>query len=294
MNTKPQILIVDDDEINLEIIQEYLDEKPYQVITASNGEEAWNAIENNELDLILLDRMMPDVDGLEILKKIKKKEKFKTIPVIMQTARSSEQDILEGLQAGAHYYLTKPFEQDMLLSVVHTALSDHKHHQSLQNKIEQSIQGISLLQTGTFHFQTIEHANNLAMVMANAFPEPSRVVLGLSELFINAVEHGNLGISYKEKSLFMKEKNLASEIQQRLEKNTKKFVFVNFSRSKDKVNVRIKDQGDGFDWKKYMTADPARAQDSHGRGIMMANMISFDDIEYAGNGNTVNASVLIK
>ena len=292
MNTTT-ILVVDDDEINLEIVQEYLDDKPYNIITALNGEQAWQAIENNALDLILLDRMMPDVDGLEILKKIKKKEAYKAIPVIMQTARSSEEDIIDGLKSGAHYYLTKPFEQDILLSVVSTALTDRKNHLKLQDQINQSTQGISLMQAGTFHFKTIEQANSLATVIANAFPEPAKVVLGLSELMINAVEHGNLGITYKEKSLFMKEKKLAAEIQHRLELNPQKYVQVNFCRSDEKLSVNINDQGKGFDWQKYMKADASRAHDSHGRGIMMANMLSFDAIEYLGNGNTVNASVLI-
>ena len=101
-----KILIVDDEENILEIVEAYLVAKNYQVFRAMDGEEALRKAETIRPDLIVLDLMLPDISGLEVCRRIRKSS---SVPVIMLTARTTEQDILSGLQIGADHYMTKPF-----------------------------------------------------------------------------------------------------------------------------------------------------------------------------------------
>jgi CheY-like chemotaxis protein len=98
-----RILVVDDEPMNLEIIGDVLDDPSFVVSNAANGEIAWQAMQAAETlpQLLVLDRMMPVLDGIELLKRIKAEPRFADIPVIMQSAASSSSDIAEGVAAGA-------------------------------------------------------------------------------------------------------------------------------------------------------------------------------------------------
>lgn len=294
-DTNPHILIVDDEPHNLEIISEYLEEADYQLSTAENGAIAWQMLESEpqSFDVVLLDRMMPEMNGMEVLAKIKEHPVLTHCPVILQTARAAKEDIMEGMQAGAYYYLTKPFEEDMLLSVVDTAIRERLHYKELQQDLEESTKTLSLMNSACFSFQSLDQARSLASLVANACPEPSKVVMGLSELMINAVEHGNLGITYEDKTRFNERGIWIEEVEKRLEseQNKHKFASLEFRRSDRGVSVIVKDQGDGFDWQPYMQMSVERAADNHGRGIAMAGMLSFSRVEYQGNGNEVHAFI---
>ena len=114
-----KILIVDDEENILEIVEAYLVAKDYQVFRAMDGEEALRKAETIRPDLIVLDLMLPDISGLEVCRRIRKSS---SVPVIMLTARTTEQDILSGLQIGADHYMTKPFSPKELVARVQTVL----------------------------------------------------------------------------------------------------------------------------------------------------------------------------
>ena len=114
-----KILIVDDEENILEIVEAYLVAKNYQVFRAMDGEEALRKAETIRPDLIVLDLMLPDISGLEVCRRIRKSS---SVPVIMLTARTTEQDILSGLQIGADQYMTKPFSPKELVARVQTVL----------------------------------------------------------------------------------------------------------------------------------------------------------------------------
>ena len=114
-----KILIVDDEENILEIVEAYLVAKNYQVFRAMDGEEALRKAETIQPDLIVLDLMLPDISGLEVCRRIRKSS---SVPVIMLTARTTDQDILSGLQIGADHYMTKPFSPKELVARVQTVL----------------------------------------------------------------------------------------------------------------------------------------------------------------------------
>lgn len=296
MNAK--ILIVDDEPLNLEIICEYFDGTGYDLILFETGEEAWATLQapNTTFDLVILDRMMPGLDGISLLKNIKANKRLASLPVIMQTAASSPEQLREGLHAGAYYYLTKPYERDSLLAIVRAALSDAATKADLQRRLREHGHALQLMNEAKFELSTVEEAGRLAAFLAQASPYPDGAILGLSELLVNGVEHGNLGISYAEKSELKRIDCWQEEIQRRaaLPENRDKRVCVEFRREHGRLTIRISDQGKGFNWEKYLDFDPERAFDPNGRGIALARLTSFDSLQYQGSGNIVVATILDK
>lgn len=292
------ILIVDDEPLLRGLLKKYLSDMGYITVEATDGAEAWSILKqsNDQFDAIILDRMMPKMDGLEVLKKIKAHPALNMIPVIMQTGSSEKHQIIEGLQAGCYYYLTKPYEQAMFESIVKTAVLDHLNYRLLQEELQKQSQSLMLLDSGSFSFRTLDESLVLTKLLAAACPEPDIVATGLSELLINAVEHGNLEIGYAEKSSLLAEQKWEQEVERRLNqsKYISRYVSVNFERSVEKISIIIKDQGEGFEWQQYLEMSPERSGDSHGRGIAMANMLSFNNIEYQGKGNEVQVTIDIK
>lgn len=120
-NSKHTLLIVDDTETNIDILVELLGEK-YDLIVALDGKNALEAVDENEVDLILLDIMMPIMNGYEVCKKLKEKEQTKDIPVIFITAKNDEESIQKAYLEGAIDYVTKPFKPLELLARVSTQL----------------------------------------------------------------------------------------------------------------------------------------------------------------------------
>lgn len=289
------ILVVDDEPFNLEIIEEYLENESYTLFTAEDGEDAWTQLEAepDKFDVVLLDRMMPKLDGMEVLARIKSHRKLKSTPVILQTAKASQQNIIEGISSGAYYYLTKPFDDEMLRSIVRTAIEDKMRYDLLTSELEESVRGLSTLQEAQFEFQTIDEANDLAKILANACAKPDRAVTGISELLINAVEHGNLQICYEEKSSLVAQGTWKDEVNRRLQlpEFRSKKVLVSFKRDGARNKILIEDEGRGFEWQNFLQLDPQRAFDTHGRGIAMAKMMSIDEINYLGSGNKVELIV---
>lgn len=293
-NTAPSIFIVDDEPSNLFILSEYL-EDDYRLSTAEDGKIALRMLESEpeHFDIILLDRMMPNMDGIEVLARLKEHAVLKQCPVILQTARTGKEDILEGVKAGAYYYLPKPFDEDMLFSVVKAALRERQNYKDLQHALQKTTPTSELMDIAKFRFKNREQVRGLASLLANTCPAPESVVLGLWELMVNAVEHGNLGITYQEKSLLIKQENWAGEVKKRLslEENRDKCASIEFQRKSDCIEFTIRDQGKGFDWIPYIQMSWDRATACHGRGIAMAGRVSFSRIEYRGCGNEVFAVV---
>lgn len=286
------ILIVDDEDLNLEIITEYLSED-YQTTSAEDGAIAWEILQNNpdEFDVILLDRMMPNMSGMEVLEKLQSHPTLQHCPVIFQTAKASVSDIAEGLNAGAFYYLTKPFEEDVLLSVVKTAVADRNRYKDIHNRLEQTKLTMGMLNSASFEFRTLDEARSIASLISNACPEPEKIAMGLTELTINAIEHGNLAITYDEKSELNNNGTWQDEVSKRLllDSNKNKVATLSYKRLEHHIEIIIIDQGQGFDWQSYMDFAPDRVMDNHGRGIAVANKLSFSQVEYFGSGNKVKA-----
>lgn len=292
---KERVLVVDDEQLNLFIIEEFLDQEDLELEMHSNPLEAWASLiaPESNFSLVVLDRMMPELDGMELLRRMKREPRFANIPVIMQTAASSPDQVREGLEAGAYYYLTKPYEPEALISIVRAALEDRRARAQLLNRAARLEEAQKLIRSVEYRFVSLEDVAGLVPVLAAMCPVPDLVAPGLSDLMVNAVEHGNLGVTYQEKSLLKWEGGWEEEIARRLAlpQFSGRFATVLAERADDGVRFTITDQGDGFDWNKFLTFDPDRAFDPNGRGIAMAKMMSFASLDYHGKGNIVVASV---
>lgn len=122
----PRILVVDDDPMTVDLIKAYLEKEHWHVLTADNGRDALDIAREKQPDLIVLDLMLPRVDGLDVCRILRSNH---DIPIVMLTARSTEDDILLGLELGADDYITKPFSPRQLVARVRTVL---RRNRSLQ------------------------------------------------------------------------------------------------------------------------------------------------------------------
>jgi DNA-binding response OmpR family regulator len=113
-----RILVVDDHPPTVRLIQNALEQEGFSVITATNGAECLIAVHQDSPDVVILDVIMPVMDGLQTLRVIRENEATKTLPVIVLSVRDSDQDVLDGWRIGADLYLTKPFKLDDLLAAV--------------------------------------------------------------------------------------------------------------------------------------------------------------------------------
>ena len=134
----PSILLVDDVPANLEILVGYFADSGFDVSVATNGETALKQLDENRPDLILLDVMMPGIDGFETCRRLKANQNTKNIPVIFMTALSETSDKLKGFEAGAVDYVTKPLQQEEVLARVNTHLTLRRMQQELEEKEKQT------------------------------------------------------------------------------------------------------------------------------------------------------------
>ncbi len=290
-----RVLIVDDESLNLLIIENYLEQENLELELFSDPLAAWERLHQNvaDFDLVILDRMMPGLDGMEFLRRMKREVRFAEIPVIMQTAASAPEQVRQGLEAGAYYYLTKPYAPEALISIVRAALDAGRARAELRHRTAHFAEAQRLLCCAEYRFSTLAQVATLVPVLAAFAPEPDRAAPGLSDLMVNAIEHGNLGITYQEKSLLRWEGDWEAEVERRyqLPQFRDRVATVRMERKQDAVLFTIRDQGAGFDWTRYMDFDPERAFDPNGRGIAMARLSSFSALDYQGVGNVVVARI---
>ncbi len=289
-----RLLLVDDDPFVAGAIEQSLAGQGYDINVQDDGAAAWRMLqEDGGFDAVLLDWNLPGLDGLEVLERIKADRALKRIPVIMVTGHTDIGSVRKGLDAGAYYYLTKPLQAELLRTVVRAGLEQGRVEKDLFGHLDLLSDCFEHLSEGLFRFRTPQEARNLSKCLSRLCPDPERSLLGLWELLLNAVEHGNLDISYAEKSRLLDANTWEQAVEDRLgdpvlgERNAS----VRVTRDELAVTFLICDQGDGFDWERYLDFDPERAFDAHGRGIAMARQASFDKVEFLGNGNTVRATL---
>jgi CheY-like chemotaxis protein len=291
-NLKIELLVVDDEAFNRDILDELLTTAGYAVTQATDGEEAWIFLNGGQhkFAAVLLDRMMPKLDGMGLLARLKADERFEYLPVIFQTAIDQPADIADGIKAGAFYYMVKPVNESLLYAIVHSAVSNYYLEDKLRNAADQEQTLLAkMLLRSEYQVKSLHEARALASALSNFYPHPQRVCLGIAELLINAVEHGNLNISYAEKSELLKKNIWEQEVERRLAlpEYQHKMVEVKLEHIAGEICLTISDAGSGFDYSQYLEMSPERAFDPNGRGIAMSKMMSFDSIQYLGKGNQV-------
>jgi DNA-binding response OmpR family regulator len=109
-----KVLIADDDLVSRRLLQSYLQKWGYEVTTAMNGAAAWECFQQNDFQLVISDWMMPELDGTELIRRIRASPKSTYVYTILLTARSQKNDLVEGMEAGADDFVSKPFDGDEL------------------------------------------------------------------------------------------------------------------------------------------------------------------------------------
>lgn len=292
MDESVYILVIDDDDMNIEIIEESLSDKGYKIISAYSGEEGISLLKRykDKIHAVLLDWMMPGMNGLDCLSFIKSDESTADIPVIVQTANTNRSDITRGFDAGAYYYLTKPYSLGILYATVKVAVAEYKDFLQLKRTVENDRrEDESSAVRKEFSFRTIDEGMDVLARISHFFPPASMVLYGLQELVKNAVEHGNLKISYEEKAKLLAENKFDSELNRRLasDEYKDKEARLILDISGEEICVSIEDEGDGFDYKKFLSFDEDRIFDLNGRGIALTIHKFGCNPEYSGRGNKV-------
>jgi len=127
MDNEKTIMVVDDNPDIITIVRTILEGKGFKVLSASSGAECLATLKTQKPDLIVLDIMMPDMDGLEVLTRLKATSEFSNVPVVLLTAKVQYEDVLGGYKLGADYYITKPFTSTQLINGINLLLGDSKN-----------------------------------------------------------------------------------------------------------------------------------------------------------------------
>lgn len=130
--SKETVLVVDDERDILELIRYNLEKEGYRVTTVTSGEESLAIAANEQPSIVLLDLMLPGLDGLEVCKRLKQQEATRSIPVVMLTAKTEDSDIVSGLEIGADDYITKPFSPRVLVARIRAVL-----RRSIEKELDQ-------------------------------------------------------------------------------------------------------------------------------------------------------------
>ena len=285
------ILAVDDESLTLQMITDLLEDAGFEVVNAVNGKQAVDIVmaEPERFDALVVDRNMPEMGGLDVLKFLREHDATASIPVILQTAASSPEETREGIEAGAFYYITKPYDDSTLVAVVRSAVQDYKESRQFLNFVTADrvlLSGIELMEAGRFRFSTLQEAKSVVWIVSQLAEETAMATTCLQELLVNAIEHGNLGIGAKTKEDLVLANRWQEEVDRRLElpENQEKSVLLEFSVAGEEVIISVETEGPGFDWSAALTQDTNLENRVQGRGILIAQSMSAQTLTYEDDG----------
>lgn len=294
VESRAQILVVEDEPTNLELVADTLSAQRWAVTPVNNGEVAMRMLVANapRFDLIILDRRMAAPDGMQILHFIRQAPHLQRTPVIMQTAAAEPSRVAEGIEAGADHYLIKPFKGSALVALVRVMLAQFGEAAHMRHQVQDLAATLALLSHAEFRFRTIDEAGALAHGLAGLCDVPEMAHIGLTELLVNAIEHGNLAIGFDAKGALMQSGRWRDEIDRRLQlpEYRGRVARVRVETLTDLVRFVIRDEGAGFDWRRFIDLPQDRATLLNGRGIALARNLSFLSVDYRDEGREVEAT----
>lgn len=292
------VLVIDDDPLDCKLIRMMLEPDDVMLLEADSLKSALKLMEKNSalnVDVILLDRSLPDGDGLTLMPVLRTLPGLENVPVIIASNSFAPDQVEEALRQGAYHYLAKPFERTLLRTLIRVGVRESRDRKQLMQRIEHAEDGLLFMTRAEFEIRTFGDAKALVPFLARFFPHPESAALGTFELMINAIEHGNLEIGYDLKGVLLNTNQWSNEVERRLAmpKYRNRLARIAVERLDDRTQLTIRDDGDGFDWSKYLDISEDRISDLHGRGISLARNFCFDGLEYLGGGNEVRCWSLL-
>lgn len=193
-NTDINILIIDDNAKNIQIIGQELQAQGYNVSFATSGPEALDILKTPEFDLILLDILMPGMDGFEVCKRIKSKPKAARIPIIFLTAKADKQSVVKGFRLGANDYVAKPFNGEELLLRVKTQIDLMKQKEKMENlnqvlaeRVKEKTAEITLANQ---KLMVLEKAkSDFLTLISHEMRTPLNIINGFTEILRESLRH---------------------------------------------------------------------------------------------------------
>ncbi len=195
----------------------------------------------------------------------------------------------------ADYVLTPDVDPATLVAIVRIARDFQEEVATLRADVASRRSAVGMIMSGQFEFRTLDEARNLATMLALACPNSDLVAVGLQELLVNAVEHGNLEIGAQEKQALLLSGQWRAEIEKRLQdpRYSGRRVIVDFKRGRRMISLTVQDDGAGFDHA-ALDQEDGTGTGYRGRGIALARSLSFASVTYLGSGNLVEATLLLE
>lgn len=265
---KEKVLIVEDERDVAKLLSMILENEGYQCFHVNSGEELFAFLENETIDIIILDIILPGMDGYEVCRRLKTRRETNMIPIIVLTAKVFAEDIQHGLRVGADRYVTKPFEQDALLADIRDQLEKR------DKKVQEGVNGeiyINILSDLKYLEELNEMTNMFFQNTELCEKDINDIKYVLAEIGKNAIEWGN--------------------------RNRKELpVHIRYITDHEKLTIQIRDEGSGFNFDHYLdfSYNPSGEYEkrkkenkrSGGLGIMLAK-VYMDEISYNEKGNEV-------
>lgn len=268
-------------------VEEKLMHSQFDVLPLANSETEYDFTELSDNGCVIV----ADVDGFteryKALLSDREEQPIGTkLPVILLLTQEERDRLDDKVHQRVNYCLIEPVSEKLLSAIVQAASAEHTRILDLRNETLRRKSAIGNLVSGEFEIRTLSETRNLATMLSLTCPVPANAAIGMAELMVNAIEHGNLGIGFELKSKLLASGDWHNEITRRLglDENREKKVKISLKKTLTEIEFRVIDEGDGFNRDTVMSgmSDPLRI---HGRGIQIAETQCFNSLEYQGRGN---------
>ena len=246
-------------------------------------------------DILIIKLLGSSSEVLEKVELLNEKSIPGTIHVILYAPEADHELIAQCADFNIFAVLIEHTPPEVLTSIVKSCYSSICLVNKLKKEVIERRSAIGGIRAGHFEIRTPNEAYNLATMLSVTSPDPKTLSGGLFELMSNAIEHGNLEIGYDLKTDLLNQSKYYQEIENRLNSDNyrDKKVTILFNRDDKKITFTIKDEGKGFNPKPFMSFDPKRMLDAHGRGIAMTVASNFSSVKYNEIGNEVTCELEI-
>jgi len=270
-------------------IEESLTKLAFNVLPFANGSTTYDFARLSDEGCVIV----ADVGGLSAhcgaVKSSGQEQPIGTeLPVILLLTQNERDRLDDKVRQRVNYCLVEPVSEKLLSAIVQAASAEYTRILDLRNEALRRKSAIGKLVSGEFEIRTISETRNLATMLSLTCPVPENAAVGMVELMVNAIEHGNLGIGFELKSKLLAKGEWHNEIKRRLDlkENRGEKVTITLKKTSTEIEFRVIDEGAGFNRDAVMSgmSDLLR---THGRGIQIAETQCFDSLEYQGRGNVV-------